>query len=156
MLGIIVQLKLCCWQLWICKNKPVSQSCQSRSITCMQQEQVILLVEHALETEFWPCSTYLSPTWSCTCCVCNWSIHNNTPNNDCTPHVALPVSQGVYGSGFMYVKSFLITSHRLVYNLNAPNTCKHTIVPPPGHCNAIISGCSCHLNRSRRDCVRKV
>jgi len=77
----------------------------------MQQEQVILLVEHALETVFWP---YLSPTWSCTCCVCNWSIQSKGFDNDCTPHVALPVPQGVCGSGFLYVKLFHITSHRLV------------------------------------------
>jgi len=80
-------------------------------------------------------------------------------DNDCTPHVALPVPQGVCGSGFLYVKLFLITSHRLVDNPKAPNTCKYTgatAIPPPGHCNSISSGCSCHLNRSRRNCVRKV
>ena len=36
---------------------------------------------------------YLSPTWSCTCCVHIWSIHINTPDNDCTPHVAQLASQ---------------------------------------------------------------
>jgi len=113
-----------------------------------------LLVYCALQIVFW---SYLNPTWSCTFCVCQYSIHIKTPDNDCTPHVALLASEVVCGSGFRHVKSFLLTSHRLVYNFNAPNTCKHTIIPPPGHCNTISSGCSCHLKRSMRNCtcVRK-
>ena len=98
-------------------------------------------------------------TWSCTCCVHNWSIHINTPDSDCTPHVALLASQGEPGRWFWYVKRFVLISNRLVDNLKVPNTCKYTggtAIPPPGHCNAISSGCSCHLNRSRRNyCVRK-
>jgi len=75
------------------------------------------------------------------------------------PMLHCMVSQGEPGCWFWYVKYFDLISHRLVDNPKVPNTCKYTgatAIPPPWHCNVISSGCSCHLNRSRRNCVRNV
>jgi len=58
----------------------------------MQQEKEIIC------TFGRTCSTYLSPTWSCTWCVCNWSIQIKAVDNDCTPHVRYCGSTYCYSS----------------------------------------------------------